>query len=52
MFETIEIRKVENGFTVDVLTEYDSKVYVFSTQLQVQKFLKTLLNADKNEQSN
>jgi hypothetical protein len=40
--ETIEIKKVQNGFHVVVKdeTEFDEKEYVFTKESQVIKFLK------------
>jgi hypothetical protein len=45
MFESIELRKVVNGFVVEVHDEVESKEHVFSNSNQVIKFLKTQLNA-------
>lgn len=45
MFESIELRKVVNGFVVEVHDEVESKEHIFSNANQVIKFLKTQLNA-------
>jgi len=43
--ESIEIRKVANGFVVVVNTEEDSKEYVFDSYRRVLKFIKEFLDA-------
>lgn len=40
MFESIEIRKVTNGFVVLLTTEDDTKEYVFDTPRRTIKFVK------------
>jgi hypothetical protein len=41
MFESIDIRKVANGFVVSLTTEDgDSREYVFDTARKVMRFLK------------
>lgn len=43
--ESIEIRKVANGFVVVVNTEEDSTEYVFDSYRRVLKFIKEFLDA-------
>lgn len=43
--ESIEIRKVANGFVVVVNTEEDSREYVFDSYRRVLKFIKEFLDA-------
>jgi len=40
MFESIEIRKVANGFIVILTTEDETKEYVFDTPRRAIKFVK------------
>jgi hypothetical protein len=40
MFESIEIRKVTNGFIVILHTEDDSDEYVFDTSRKAIKFIR------------
>lgn len=40
MFESIEIRKVANGFVVVLTTEDDTNEYVFDTPRRAIKFVK------------
>ena len=45
MFESIDIRKVANGFVVTLATEDgDSREYVFDTNRKVMRFLKQHLD--------
>ena len=44
--ESIEIRKVANGFVVVVNDADDSREYVFDTYRRVMKFVKEFLDAD------
>lgn len=44
--ESIEIRKVANGFVVVVNDSDDSYEYVFDTYRKVLKFVKEFLDAD------
>jgi hypothetical protein len=48
MFESIELRKVENGFVVIVNNEAGTQEYVFSKSSQLVKFIKPLIE-DKSE---
>jgi hypothetical protein len=43
MFESIEVRKVENGFVVCVNTEDGIKEYVYDTSRKALKVIKDLL---------
>lgn len=45
MFESIEIRKVLNGFIVVLHTEDDTSEYVFDTSRKVIKFIKEYVDA-------
>jgi hypothetical protein len=45
MFESIEIRKVENGIIVTMKSEEDDKDYVFPTSAKAIKFVKEYLEA-------
>ena len=45
MFESIEIRKVANGFILSVTTEDDAKEYVFDTARKAMRALKQYLDA-------
>lgn len=50
MFESIELRKVANGFIIVVNSEDDSKEYVFDKSSRLFKFIKPLIeNEDKSE---
>lgn len=40
MFESIEIRKVRNGYVVTVRTEDGDEDYIFTKFIHVTKFLK------------
>lgn len=42
--ESLEIRKVNNGFVVSVTDENDTKEYVFDTYRKVLKFIKEYLD--------
>lgn len=48
MFESIELRKVENGFIIVVNKEDESQEYVFGKSSQIFKFIKPLIE-DKSE---
>jgi hypothetical protein len=43
MFESIEIRKVANGFIVAIHTEDDTKEYVYDTSRKAMRVLKQYL---------
>jgi len=45
MFESIEIRKVANGFVVTVTTEEDTMEYVFDNSRKALKFIKDFTDA-------
>lgn len=45
MFESIEIRKVANGFVVVLTTEDDTKEYIFETPRRAIKFIKEYIDA-------
>lgn len=45
MFESIELRKVENGIVIVLRTEDDEKEYVYDTTRKALKFVKELLEA-------
>jgi hypothetical protein len=40
MFESVNIRKVANGFVVEVITTEESSEYVFDTLRRTMKFVK------------
>lgn len=48
MFESIELRKVENGFIVVVNKEDESTEYVFDKSSKIFRFIKPLIE-DKSE---
>ncbi len=48
MYESIEIRKVENGVIVSLRYEDDDKEYVFDTDRKSIKFIKELLESKNN----
>lgn len=43
MFESIELRKVENGVIIVLRTEEEEKEYVFDTSRKALKFVKDML---------
>jgi hypothetical protein len=43
MFESIEIRKVKNGFIVIVNTDESADEYIFETHRRVTKFVKEFI---------
>jgi len=45
MFESIEIRKVANGFILVVTTEDDTKEYVYDTSRKALKVIKEYLES-------
>ncbi len=45
MFESIELRKVENGIIIVLRTEEEEKEYVYDTTRKALKFVKDLLEA-------
>jgi hypothetical protein len=44
-FESIEIRKVANGFVVILTTEDDTSEFVFDTSRKAMKFIKEYVDA-------
>lgn len=44
MFESIEIKKVANGFIVLLVTEEDAKEYIFTSHRHVLKFIKDYID--------
>lgn len=48
MFESIEIRKVENGFVLTVTTEDDTKEYVYDTSRKAVRIIKEYLESSKS----
>jgi hypothetical protein len=51
MFESIEVRRVENGFVLIVTTENDTKEYVYDTSRKAIRVIKDYLEskADTNK---
>jgi len=49
MFESMEFRKVENGFIVTVVDEDGTVEYVFDTQRKVLKFIKEQLEGKASQ---
>jgi hypothetical protein len=47
MFESIEIRKVANGFILTVTTEDETKEFVYDTARKAMRVLKQYLDSDK-----
>lgn len=45
MFESIEIRKVTNGYIVILNTEEEAKEYVFDTSRKAIKFIREYVEA-------
>lgn len=45
MFESIEIRRVSNGFVVMLTTEDDTKEFVYDTSRKALKFIKEYMEA-------
>lgn len=45
MFDSIEIRKVANGFIVILNTEDETKEYVFDTSRKAIKFIREYVDA-------
>ena len=46
MFESIEIRKAENGFIIVVHTEDKSAEYVYDTSRKLMRVIKQYVEAD------
>lgn len=40
MFESVSIRKVSNGYVVEIITSEDSSEFVFDTLRRTMKFIK------------
>jgi hypothetical protein len=51
MFESIEIRRVANGFILVINTEDDTKEYVYDTARKTMRILKQYLEAKDNNQA-
>jgi hypothetical protein len=51
MFESIEIRRVANGFILVINTEDDTKEYVYDTSRKTMRILKQYLEAKENNQA-
>jgi hypothetical protein len=51
MFESIEIRRVANGFILVINTEDDTKEYVYDTSRKAMRILKQYLEAKENNQA-
>jgi hypothetical protein len=45
MFESIEIRRVSNGFIVSLRLEDDEQEYVFDSSRRAMKFIKDYMEA-------
>jgi hypothetical protein len=50
MFESIEIRRVANGFILVINTEDETKEYVYDTSRKAMRVLKQYLEAKENNQ--
>lgn len=48
MFESIEIRRVENGFVLVVTTEDDTKEYVYDTSRKALRVIKEYLESKES----
>ena len=44
MFESLEIRKVQNGFVVTVTSDEGTQEYVYDTQRKALKFIKEMFD--------
>ena len=49
MFESIEIRKVANGYVLTVTTEDDTKEFVYDTSRKAIRVIKEYLESNKPE---
>jgi hypothetical protein len=49
MFDSIEIRRVENGFVVAVQTEDSTKEYVYDTSRKALRVIKEYLESKSSE---
>lgn len=49
MFDSIEIRRVENGFVVAVQTEDGTKEYVYDTSRKALRVIKEYLESKSTE---
>jgi len=47
MFESIEVRRVANGFILVITTEDDTKEYVYDTSRKTLRVLKEYMEANK-----
>jgi hypothetical protein len=50
MFESIEIRKVANGFILVVHTEDNDKEYVYDTSRKLMRVVKQYIDADSKSE--
>lgn len=50
MFETLEIRKVANGFVVVLTTEDDVQEFVYDTSRKTMKFIRQFVDAKQMDQ--
>jgi len=50
-FESIEVRKVSNGFVVTVNTEEDTKEYVYDTPRRTTAFIKSFVDPKAKKDS-
>lgn len=48
-FESIDIRRVANGFVVQVETDEDTKEYVYDSSRKVIKFVKEFVESKNTE---
>lgn len=49
MFESIEIRRVANGFVVDVTVDGEMQEYVFDTPRKAIKFVREFVDAKSTD---
>jgi hypothetical protein len=49
MFESMEIRRVQNGFVLSVQLEDETMEYVFDTSRKAMKFMKDYLEAKSSD---
>ena len=50
MFESIEIRKADNGFILVVNTEDEAKEYVYDTSRKLMRVIKQYIDADNKSE--
>jgi len=51
MFESIEIRKVQNGVIVTLRSDDEDQEYVYDTDRKAIKFIKDLLDSKSKERT-